>query len=600
MSEVISITIRDKIAVSAEDALYVCGNSDYVLEFDFDEEWNPHNIKTARFSYNGVHQDVPFEGKKCPVPKLFNICYFEVGVFTGDLKTSTDAYVSARKGALCGNGSPDAPKPDVYAQIIKMINELTQNGVTSEQIEEAVAKYIEENPVGGVNKEELDQAVEAALEEAKKSGAFDGPQGPEGPTGPAGPQGEQGPAGPQGETGPKGDTGAAFKYSDFTPEQLESLRGPQGPTGPQGPQGETGPTGPQGETGPTGPQGETGPAGPQGPAGASIDDSTPSATTTYSSSKIDELLNAQKEANDEQDERLDKLEQNTPSGSSGLTAAQVNALGNMFAACAYDSASEYAEAYEAFREAFGYSYMYTVTNVHENTSNSNEATQVAEKTEYTATITPNDGYRITSATVSMGGVDITDTAYTDGVITIDSVTGDIVITATAVAAEIQDTSAVIEIADSGLNRLGDVKSVSGAGITKAYSIEDGDITHDGTNVTGGSIKGAIVYGEGDTFVGGNARLILYDANGVARYYTNNASSAAYVGTFYNTDGSEGTSGNYTKINDGSVPVSLKFTVFTAYADKSYAYFANSGRVIFAGVNSPYYGMANIDGTLAGP
>ena len=315
---------------------------------------------------------------------------------------------------------------------------------------------------------------------------------------------------------------------------------------------------------------------------------------------VGDQLSALNGANVKQDERLAKLEQTTPSGSSGLTVAQVNALGNMFAACAYDSESEYAEAYAAFREAFGYSYMYTVTNTLKNASNSNEATQVAEKSAYTATITPNDGYRMTSATVSMGGVDITDTAYADGVITIDSVTGDIVITATTVAAEIQDTSAVIEISDSGLNRLGDVKSVSGAGITKAYSIEDGDITHDGTNATGGSIKGAIVYGAGDTFVGGNARLILYDANGVARYYTNNATSNAYIGDFYNTDGREGTSGVYTKINDGTVPTTVKFTVFTAYANKSYAYFANTGRVIFAGVDSPYYGMANIDGTLAGP
>lgn len=32
----------------------------------------------------------------------------------------------------------------------------------------------------------------------------------------------------------KGDKGEPFKYSDFTPEQLESLRGPQGKTGPKG------------------------------------------------------------------------------------------------------------------------------------------------------------------------------------------------------------------------------------------------------------------------------------------------------------------------------------------------------------------------------
>lgn len=35
----------------------------------------------------------------------------------------------------------------------------------------------------------------------------------------------------KGEPGPKGDKGEAFKYEDFTPEQLESLRGPKGDDG---------------------------------------------------------------------------------------------------------------------------------------------------------------------------------------------------------------------------------------------------------------------------------------------------------------------------------------------------------------------------------
>lgn len=37
----------------------------------------------------------------------------------------------------------------------------------------------------------------------------------------------------------KGDKGEPFKYSDFTPEQLENLRGPQGKTGPKGQKGDS-------------------------------------------------------------------------------------------------------------------------------------------------------------------------------------------------------------------------------------------------------------------------------------------------------------------------------------------------------------------------
>lgn len=67
--------------------------------------------------------------------------------------------------------------------------------------------------------------------------------------------------------GPKGDKGDPFTYEDFTPEQLESLKGPKGDIGEPGPKGDTGPVGPQGEPGVPGPAGETGPIGPAGPKG---------------------------------------------------------------------------------------------------------------------------------------------------------------------------------------------------------------------------------------------------------------------------------------------------------------------------------------------
>ncbi len=68
-------------------------------------------------------------------------------------------------------------------------------------------------------------------------------------------------------TGPKGDTGAPFTYSDFTAEQLDSLRGPQGVQGPRGLKGDTGEKGDRGETGiqgPVGPKGEKGDKGETG------------------------------------------------------------------------------------------------------------------------------------------------------------------------------------------------------------------------------------------------------------------------------------------------------------------------------------------------
>lgn len=76
---------------------------------------------------------------------------------------------------------------------------------------------------------------------------------------------------------------------------------------------------------------------------------------------------------------------------------------------------------------------YTITNNLTHCSNSNTSTSVNENSNYAATITPTESYTLTNASVNitMGGVDITSTAYNNGTINIASVTGNIVITITA-------------------------------------------------------------------------------------------------------------------------------------------------------------------------
>lgn len=137
---------------------------------------------------------------------------------------------------------------------------------------------------------------------------YKGDPGPKGDTGPRGEKGEpfryedftpeqleslkvKGDTGPAGEPGQKGDKGDAFTYADFTQEQLEALRGPQGQAGrdgidgkdftyddftpeqlealrgPQGIQGVPGETGPAGEPGIQGPKGDKGEQGEPGPQG---------------------------------------------------------------------------------------------------------------------------------------------------------------------------------------------------------------------------------------------------------------------------------------------------------------------------------------------
>lgn len=77
---------------------------------------------------------------------------------------------------------------------------------------------------------------------------------------------------------------------------------------------------------------------------------------------------------------------------------------------------------------------YTITNKLTKCSNSNANTNVNENTNYVATITPTNGYTLTGASVhiTMGGTDITSTAYSNGTINISKVTGNIVITISAI------------------------------------------------------------------------------------------------------------------------------------------------------------------------
>jgi 3',5'-cyclic AMP phosphodiesterase CpdA len=72
-----------------------------------------------------------------------------------------------------------------------------------------------------------------------------------------------------------------------------------------------------------------------------------------------------------------------------------------------------------------------VTNSLIQVLNSNETAVIQQGASYSAKLTAVEGYELDSVTVTMGGVDVTSTAYSNGTITIADVSGDIVITATA-------------------------------------------------------------------------------------------------------------------------------------------------------------------------
>ena len=76
---------------------------------------------------------------------------------------------------------------------------------------------------------------------------------------------------------------------------------------------------------------------------------------------------------------------------------------------------------------------YTITNNLTNCTTNNSAITVDKNSSYTATLTANSGYTLGTPTIVMGLTDITSTAYSNGVITINDVTGNIIITCSASA-----------------------------------------------------------------------------------------------------------------------------------------------------------------------
>lgn len=89
--------------------------------------------------------------------------------------------------------------------------------------------------------------------------------------------------------------------------------------------------------------------------------------------------------------------------------------------------------YELFIVQGGEQDEYNVTQTLTHVQSSNSATAVNAGEAYTTTLTADEDYSIESVAVTMGGIDITATAYTEGtgVVSIASVTGAIVITAVA-------------------------------------------------------------------------------------------------------------------------------------------------------------------------
>lgn len=118
---IVNISIRDKRAYG-DGTVFVCDNSDYVLHFDFDEQWDGVEAKTARIIYSGSkYIDIPFRGNQVKIERTPVSNRYSIGVYASNIKTSTPAFFDCDYSILSTNPF-HAPIPeDTYNKIMALI-----------------------------------------------------------------------------------------------------------------------------------------------------------------------------------------------------------------------------------------------------------------------------------------------------------------------------------------------------------------------------------------------------------------------------------------------------------------------------------------------
>lgn len=119
----IRISVKDKIACLVDkEQFLVCGNNDYEVVFDFDSDWEGINTKTAVFVYgkNPVHQ--PFVGNVCQGVAVENATLCAIGVFAGNIKTTTGATIECKPSIRDLGGVPKPPSKEVYDEIMALLD----------------------------------------------------------------------------------------------------------------------------------------------------------------------------------------------------------------------------------------------------------------------------------------------------------------------------------------------------------------------------------------------------------------------------------------------------------------------------------------------
>lgn len=128
------------------EPVIVCGNSDYRIEFTFDDEWDPEQPKTACLVYlrDGriIREDINIVEDAVDLPPVYNTREVKIGVFSSTLRTTTSAFILCKPSILCGTGAQADIVPSQYEAITARLAALEAGqgggagggGITAEQV----------------------------------------------------------------------------------------------------------------------------------------------------------------------------------------------------------------------------------------------------------------------------------------------------------------------------------------------------------------------------------------------------------------------------------------------------------------------------------
>ena len=110
----------------------VCHNKDYKIKFTLDAEWDGISAKTARFIWAADEKvskvDTPFKGDEVDVPEVVRTKELVVGIFAEGIHTTTPGTIICKPSILCEGGNVPDPAPEVYNEIMRLINEMGSSG----------------------------------------------------------------------------------------------------------------------------------------------------------------------------------------------------------------------------------------------------------------------------------------------------------------------------------------------------------------------------------------------------------------------------------------------------------------------------------------